>query len=121
MERLTVFPLDVLDQLSDAPEKRKDNVYLPFRGEKIKLTSQRYAVFKKSSACCECGAQGEYFAAERSMKEGPYHLNLYAIRPDGSELLMTKDHIVPKCKGGLDIVDNYQTMCIDCNSKKGGK
>ena len=32
---------------------------------------------------------------------------------------MTKDHILPKSKGGKDEIDNYQTMCIRCNKAKG--
>ena len=29
------------------------------------------------------------------------------------------DHIIPKSKGGLDIEENWQIMCHDCNVKKG--
>lgn len=32
---------------------------------------------------------------------------------------MTKDHIRPKKLGGLDVVDNLQTMCVECNKAKG--
>ena len=28
---------------------------------------------------------------------------------------MTKDHIVPKSKGGADHLDNLETMCDQCN------
>lgn len=31
---------------------------------------------------------------------------------------MTKDHIVPKSKGGPDCIENFQTMCEECNKKK---
>ena len=46
-------------------------------------------------------------------------MNLYAIDENGKEVLMTKDHILPKSKGGKDEIDNYQTMCIRCNEAKG--
>ena len=32
--------------------------------------------------------------------------------------MMTKDHIIPKSKGGPDCIDNFQTMCEECNKKK---
>lgn len=34
---------------------------------------------------------------------------------------LSRDHIVPKCRGGLDIWTNVITACIPCNQKKGGK
>ena len=48
-----------------------------------------------------------------------FHFNLYALDADGNEVLMTKDHIVPKSKGGEDKGINYQTMCYPCNYVKG--
>lgn len=30
------------------------------------------------------------------------------------------DHIVPKSQGGSDLVDNLQTLCVSCHSKKEG-
>ena len=38
---------------------------------------------------------------------------------NGDEVLMTKDHIVPKSKGGKKHVSNNQPMCKMCNEKKG--
>jgi 5-methylcytosine-specific restriction endonuclease McrA len=31
----------------------------------------------------------------------------------------TLDHIVPKSKGGLNCVDNFQITCRDCNTRRG--
>ncbi len=32
---------------------------------------------------------------------------------------LTVDHVVPESKGGPTELDNLQTMCRSCNSKKG--
>lgn len=46
-------------------------------------------------------------------------MNLYGYDKDGNEVLMTKDHIVPKSLGGRNCLENYQTMCCVCNCNKG--
>jgi 5-methylcytosine-specific restriction endonuclease McrA len=37
----------------------------------------------------------------------------------GSEENITLDHIVPQCKGGLDIKTNVVACCHSCNQSKG--
>jgi len=95
-----------------------------FDGHMVKMYSQRYQLFAvkgvKGVECVGCGLKGEYFGLEKNKgQEGNrYHFNLYGIR-DGAEVLITKDHIVPKSKGGQNILDNYQVMCFNCNIEKG--
>lgn len=103
---------------------RKEVSRLDFEGVTIKLTSQRYQTFLNSGiVCVTCGIEGSFFGVEAfppDILEGYYHVNLYAIK-DGGEVLMTKDHIVPKSKGGKNHLSNYQTMCSVCNVEKGSK
>lgn len=37
---------------------------------------------------------------------------------NGNEVMLTRDHIYPKSKGGLDNIKNYQVLCVKCNQKK---
>jgi len=76
----------------------------------------------KGVKCATCGIEGIYFYKERGgIRDKIFHVNLYGVNDEGEEVLMTKDHIKPKSKGGMDHIDNMQTMCYICNSKKGNK
>lgn len=99
----------------------KDYAIIDFDGNPLRANSLRYKVFHNSLKCCTCGIEGKYFAKERSLPtdSDKFHLNLYAVDEDGNEILMTKDHIIPKSKGGSNNLNNMQTMCIICNNKKG--
>lgn len=98
----------------------EDRYRKEFDGDMIKANSHRYQLFKtKGCTCCRCGITGTFFAKEKRIHDGSYHLNLYGYDKNGKEMLMTKDHILPKSKGGKDELENYQTMCARCNEKKG--
>lgn len=89
-------------------------------GDLIKMNSQRYEVFKhKGTTCVACGLKGVFFAKERDQATPTYHFNLYAVNEQGEDVLMTKDHIVPRSLSGPDRLENYQPMCTDCNREKG--
>jgi len=91
-----------------------------FDGHMVKMTSQRYQLFNvRGVTCVGCGIVGEFFGLERVKgQEGQrYHFNLYGMR-DGQEVLITKDHVIPKSKGGANALYNYQVMCLECNMEK---
>lgn len=124
-ERNGVYPMSRVTELIG--EERGN-----FDGDIVKTSSDRYKLFAKNSCCVRCGIEGLYYAKERMVKfnkkdgswrptsEG-FHFNLYATKSDGSEVMITKDHIIPKSKGGPDNMSNYQTMCFECNVEKGDK
>lgn len=90
-----------------------------FEGVLVNMASDRMRCFLHSGTVCICcGLKARYFALERSAGVGEYRLNLYGLK-DGKEVMFTKDHIVPKCKGGSSSIENYQTMCEHCNGAKG--
>jgi len=92
-----------------------------YDGNKVKLFSLRLRTFANHGTCCaNCGLCGHFFALERHVgSQGRYHFNLYGHDEEGNEILFTKDHILPKAKGGPDSLKNMQTMCIICNHLKG--
>lgn len=84
----------------------------------VRMNSDRYFVFQKSPACVACGLQGTTMILDTNPGDQSPHFNLYA-KDDGRLILMTKDHILAKAKGGQDSLDNFQTMCCVCNNLKG--
>jgi 5-methylcytosine-specific restriction endonuclease McrA len=100
--------------------KDKDKLYMEFDGDQVKIRSDRLLTFRrKGTRCVGCGVEGLFFAKERVVgSSGHWHMNLYALDNNRQEVLMTKDHIVPKSKGGANALYNYQPMCSHCNGEK---
>ena len=81
---------------------------------------------EKGCKCVSCNTTGTFFRKEKT--SGPkkmifsnWHLNLYGVDYMGREVLMTKDHTLAKSKGGEDSLENFETMCQNCNQRKGTK
>lgn len=94
-------------------------------GDPVRVGSMRLRLFKeKGLKCVFCGIEGKYFRKEIDLKQNPgsnvWHLNLYAVGPNNKRILMTKDHIVPVCKGGKGDMSNLQPMCAICNCEVKG-
>ena len=110
---------EVLSQVKDG--RKRDSIVI-FHGDPIYMNSERYHVFlQKGTKCVCCGLEALYFAKERHGNNMRYHFNLYGINSENEEVLFTKDHIIPKSKGGLNCLINYQTMCSKCNETKADK
>jgi len=119
MIRKETYPIETILPLIGEDGKK---LIVTLGVDTVKMWSLRYRTFKaKGTKCVSCGIEGVYFAKERHSTEQSerYHLNLYALDKDGKEILMTKDHIRPRAKGGRNTLGNMQTMCTDCNNRKG--
>lgn len=57
----------------------------------------------------------------RSLRKAVFERDLYRCKHCGTHLDLTVDHIYPESKGGTLELDNLQTLCRSCNSKKGVK
>lgn len=123
MRRSKTYTLnEVLPFVSHVSDKMKDvQIY---DNKNVRMNSLRLRLFaKKGTKCVTCGINGTYFALEQhedTMIKNPtsWHFNLYGINSNGEEILITKDHILAKSKGGLDRLENFQTMCYPCNQQK---
>lgn len=120
--RKGIYPLDIVfEELVDV-DSQKDFIML-WDGEPVSMNNAKYHTFKQNHVCVCCGLEGKYLALEQCKckdEESLFHFNMYGLK-DGKEVMFTKDHIIPKSKGGPNTLDNYQTMCIRCNAEKGNR
>lgn len=121
--RKEILPIDeVLPLIIFTPKELSASAFPAamklIQGDLINVTSLKLQTFKSSGTRCKiCGAKGAYFAKEKFAAEPHFHLNLYCLKGD-VEVLMTKDHLIPVSKGGRDRLNNFQTLCVECNRKK---
>jgi 5-methylcytosine-specific restriction endonuclease McrA len=121
-----IYPIDLVftilgkenleTQCYNKSNKSKEN-QITVDGRSVYTRSLRYMTFyQKGCKCCVCGKEGTHFTLDPSADNPDRsHFNLRA--DDGT--LMTRDHIIPKSKGGREHISNMQTMCVDCNKAKG--
>jgi hypothetical protein len=113
---------EVLSQTVFVKNYKKNPCKVNFDGEWINMGSHRYQCFVLyGTTCVDCGLEAQYFIMERQGHFGQFHFNLYGLDDQGNEILFTKDHVVPRSRGGKDELKNYQPMCTICNNKKGSE
>jgi hypothetical protein len=89
-----------------------------FRKTPVNFHNQRLKVFKLDGIQCrECGLEGQYFELVKLSTKPLWALHLYAEKDD-KKILFTKDHIVPRSRGGSEELSNFQTLCYPCNRDK---
>ena len=81
----------------------------------------RLKVFaNKGTKCVCCHCEGTRLVKRRIIhRSGSFsdHVDLFTDKG----ILMTVDHMLPKCKKGSENLKNKQPMCSKCNGSKGGK
>lgn len=101
----------VVDKKRRAEFAIDGKVYTP------KVSSVRLQTFKQHGTSCHyCGRVATKFKLEQTAYTGDNptpHLNMYA-----DDVMMTYDHVVPKCIGGADNTSNTVTSCYWCNNAK---
>ena len=88
------------------------------------VNSERYLIFQaRGLSCVSCGRKANvclFSLPGKDQKDNRGHFNFF-IKEGDNYTLMTKDHIIPKAKGGKDVLANYVPMCQECNTQKSSK
>ena len=92
---------------SKLPEERaKRRAYLKRSGKSVEYAQRRRAQIRE--------AEGSYTAEEWEDLCAKYDYRCLACGADE----VTVDHIVPLSKGGSNMIDNLQPLCMSCNCSK---
>lgn len=106
---------DIEELLKELEGKPKINIL----GHTLKLRGMRYqTLIRDRVTCMNCGKKAT-IAYLWFDPRGRYLLNFFATREECQADMLTKDHIIPKSKGGPTELNNLRCLCFDCNSKKG--
>ena len=81
-------------------------------------TKKIFRAILNNPICSSCGIKGDIFILRQDPLKN-YHLGLFHITRKLKLIQLTIDHIVPKSLGGTNNIENYQTLCYDCNQEKG--
>jgi hypothetical protein len=111
-------PKDVFPHITSLNDDEKREYKVGDQTYMVRMNSSRYHIFKENPRCVCCNMLGDKMILDLNPGDHSPHFNLYA-EESGRLVLMTKDHILPKSRGGKDTLENYQTMCCTCNNLKG--
>ena len=97
-------------------------------GTKINTTGKRLMLIRHSGhdSCYMCNKKVTHFniecqRGELQVETSSLVLNPYTVDSNGNQILMTWDHIYPRCLGGSDTPENSALCCQECNNEKGQK
>ena len=78
----------------------------------------RAAVFRRDGFTCQLCGWRPPLLSELDEYDGRYTIGW---RDYPASRLLNVDHIIPRVQGGPSELENCQTLCYRCNSKKGAR
>ena len=107
-----------IEEVFIAISQSEDHKKFTLDGVTYTLTSTTRSLYNKGTTCVECGLSAEKFvgtiAHNGSIKRG-----LVAVAKVKNQYVkFTRDHIIPRSKGGCNHSGNIQIMCEPCNVAK---
>lgn len=96
-----------------------------FHSTPVYFDPEKVKTFHRSTTCIACGLEAKTVRIEKNSNSshpiyGNYHLNLYGYRKN-KKVMITVDHDILKRDGGANCSSNYNTMCEQCNRRRGDR
>jgi hypothetical protein len=120
MKSLLIFYREVqLEEGFALTELHKDSRILAGREVSLPSGINLFVSLKDAEInCWQCGCTADRWISCHGPKEKSRPvLNLFAIR-ENKLVMMTRDHIIPKSLGGMDLVKNLRPGCEVCNHER---
>lgn len=106
---------EVLDLIPVLPLKSK--VRIDISDKSINVSSRRMQTFKqKGIVCVHCGLTATHWELDVDKSGKDWKVKLMS-----DDVELTQDHVIPKSRGGTDVIENAQTLCNICNKTKGSR
>ena len=114
------FSIECIERLLDKesyPASKNVKRRIEIGNESVRYYNPNYHMFfQKGYSCVKCGLTGQFFALESSGSDKlAFSLCLYAINPDGDEVLMVGSKIDIGLEKTKKRYCDIQPMCFDCN------
>jgi 5-methylcytosine-specific restriction endonuclease McrA len=106
-------PLDAVDVLKEDIE-RIARVLFPENYQWQQDSEERQAQIHSAA---RSSAKGSIPA---QLRKAVFERDAFRCRQCGDHHDLCADHIIPECQGGPTTLDNLQTLCRPCNSRKAG-
>jgi len=103
-----------MDLIAEAVRRKRGSISLPDETQ-IRLTRTLRTFYRMGVVCTRCGLTGTVFRSV--LHDDKVHLNLFGDK-NGTQVLMTCDHIIPQSHGGSNNFHNLQVLCCQCNCEK---